>query len=121
MFPANAGNYTVTVYNANGCSSTSAPYTVTTVGLNNVYVDNTVTIYPNPAVNNAMLTINAEINESAVVMLYNNIGELIFEEKINLTVGSNQKNINLDNLAVGIYTVKVIGNDINAVKVLVKK
>ncbi len=121
LFPANSGNYTVTVYNANGCSSTSAPYTVTTVGLNTVNIDNTVTIYPNPAVNNALLTINAEVNESAVVLLYNNIGELISEERINLTVGSNQKNISLDNLAVGIYTVKVIGNDINAVKVLVKK
>jgi PKD repeat protein len=121
IFPANAGNYTVTVYNANGCSSTSAPYTVTTVGLNTITIDNTVTIHPNPAVNNAMLTINAEVNESAVVMLYNNIGELISEERVNLTVGSNQKNINLDNLAVGIYTVKVIGNNINAVKVLVKK
>ena len=121
IFPANAGNYTVTVFNANGCSSTSAPYTVTTVGINNVYVDNTVTIYPNPASNNAMLSIKAEVNESAVVLLFNNIGELISEERIILTVGSNQKNINLDNLAVGIYTVKVIGTDINAVKVLVKK
>lgn len=121
LFPANSGNYTVTVFNANGCSSTSAPYTVTTVGLNTVYVDNTISIYPNPAVNNALLTINAEVNESAVVLLYNNLGELISEEKINLTVGSNQKNIGLDNLAVGIYTVKVIGNDINAVKVLVKR
>ena len=121
LFPANAGSYTVTVFNANGCSSTSAPYTVTTVGLNNVYVDNTVTVYPNPATNNALLTINAEVNESAVVLLYNNIGELISEEKINLTVGSNQKNLSLDNLAVGVYTVKVIGNEINAVKVLIKK
>jgi hypothetical protein len=121
LFPANAGSYTVTVFNANGCSSTSAPYTVTTVGFNNVYVDNTVTVYPNPAVNNALLTINAEVNESAVILLYNNIGELISEEKISLTVGSNQKNISLDNLAVGVYTVKVVGNEINAVKVLIKK
>lgn len=121
IFPANAGNYTVTVYNANGCSSTSAPYTVTTVGLNTIKIDNTVTVYPNPAVNNAMLTINAEVNETAVVLLYNNLGELISEEKINLTVGSNKKNISLENLAVGIYTVKVIGNDINAVKSLIKK
>lgn len=121
IFPANPGNYTVTVYNANGCSSTSAPYTVTTVGINTVKVDNTVSIHPNPAVNNALLTINAEVNESAVILLYNNLGELISEERINLTVGSNQKNIGLENLAVGIYTVKVIGNEINAVKVLVKK
>jgi len=121
IFPANSGNYTVTVYNANGCSSTSAAYTVTTVGLNNIKVDNTVTIYPNPAVNNALLTINAEVNESAVVLLYNNLGELISEEKINLATGSNTKNISLDNLAVGVYTVKVIGNEINAVKVLIKK
>ena len=121
IFPANAGEYTVTVYNANGCSNTSAVYIVTTVGLNTMTVDNTVTIHPNPAVNNAMLTINAEVNEAAVVLLYNNIGELIAEEKINLTVGSNNKNINLDNLAVGVYTVKVIGNEINAVRVLIKK
>ena len=44
-----------------------------------------------------------------------------YKEKINLTVGSNQKNLSLDNLAVGVYTVKVIGNEINAVKVLIKK
>lgn len=121
LFPANSGNYTVTVFNANGCSSTSAPYTVTTVGINNIEVDNTITIFPNPAVNNALLTINSEVNESAVVLLYNNLGALISEEKVNLTAGSNKKNIDLENLAVGIYTVKVIGNDINAVKVLIKK
>jgi PKD repeat protein len=121
LFPGNAGNYTVTVFNASGCSSTSAPYTVTTVGISTIKVDNTISIFPNPAVNNALLTINAEVNESAVVLLYNNLGELISEEKINLTVGSNKKNISLDNLAVGIYTVKVVGNEINAVKVLIKK
>jgi PKD repeat protein len=121
LFPANAGNYTVTVYNASGCSSTSAPYTVTTVGINTITIDNTIAIHPNPAVNNAMLTINAEINEAAVILVYNSIGELISEEKINLSAGTNKKNISLDNLAVGIYTVKVVGNEINAVKVLIKK
>jgi PKD repeat protein len=121
LFPANQGNYTVTVFNANGCSSTSAPYTVTTVGLSDIKVENSIAIYPNPAVNNALLTINSKVNESAVVLLYNNIGELIFEEKMNLVAGSNTKNISLENLAVGVYTVKVIGNDINAVKVLIKK
>jgi hypothetical protein len=121
IFPANPGNYTVTVYNVNGCSSISAPYTVTTVGLNGKTVDHTITLYPNPAVNNVLLTINSEVNESAVVLLYNNLGALITEEKINLTIGSNSKNINLDNLAVGVYSVKVIGNKINTVKVLVKK
>jgi PKD repeat protein len=83
LFPDNAGNYKVTVYNANGCSSTSAPYTVTTVGVNTLKIDNTITIHPNPAVNNAMLTIHAEVNETAVVLLYNSIGELISEERIN--------------------------------------
>lgn len=121
IFPANPGNYTVTVYNVNGCSSTSAPYTVTTVGLNGNSVDNTIILYPNPAVNNVLLTINSKVNESAVVLLYNNLGELISEDKINLVEGSNTKNINLDNLAVGVYSVKVIGNKINTVKVLIKK
>jgi hypothetical protein len=68
-----------------------------------------------------MLTIQANVNESAVVLLYNSIGELIAEERINLTIGANKKNLSLENLAVGIYTVKVIGNETNAVKVLIKK
>ena len=68
-----------------------------------------------------MLTIQANVNESAVVLLYNSIGELISEERINLTSGANKKNLSLENLAVGIYTVKVIGNETNAVKVLIKK
>ena len=121
LFPDSTGNYTVTVFNANGCSSTSAPYTVTTVGISTIKIDNSITIHPNPAVNNAMLTIQATVNESAVVLLYNSIGELIAEERINLTIGANKKNLSLENLAVGIYTVKVIGNETNAVKVLIKK
>ena len=45
-----AGNYTVVVTDINGCSVTSAVYTVGgTTGINNVTISNGIKIYPNPA------------------------------------------------------------------------
>ena len=120
-FPGNPGDYTITVYNANGCSNTSAAYTITTVGVNDKAIDNSLVIYPNPAVNNAVITITTEANEQVQLLVYNSIGELLIDEQVTLTAGQNKKNINVDQFAVGVYTVKVIGKYTNSVKPLIKK
>ncbi len=121
-FPANPGDYTVTVYNANGCSSTSAPYTVTTVGIGTKKtIDNKLTLYPNPAYNNVLLTIQAETSETAVLLVYNSMGALIIEEQINLSKGENKKNIYLDNFAAGMYSVKIQGDMTNVVSGFIKR
>jgi PKD repeat protein len=51
------GNYTVKIDTSNGCTSISNPFAASSVGMNELAVDNEIKIYPNPATNE--LYINA--------------------------------------------------------------
>lgn len=121
LFPDTPGDYTVTVYNSNGCSSTSAPYTVTTVGLTTKKLDNTLSIFPNPVANNCLITIQANQNDEAVILFYNSLGQIVLEQPLNLVNGKNSININVENLAAGVYNIKLVGTHISATQPLIKK
>ena len=76
-------------------------------------------IYPNP--NNGNFTIKAgiEINESVDLRIYSTLNKIVFEEK-NVSVNQDfSKNINLSNLAKGIYYVHITGNKTDIVKKII--
>lgn len=91
------------------------------VGIGSKITDEPVSIYPNPSQNNTTLEINTAFNETVLVMLYNNLGQLISEEKINLTAGNNKKELTTQKLMHGLYTIKIIGNGVHGVKQLIKE
>jgi len=104
--PTVAGDYTYTAGpTLDGCTSTSAIYTVTSVGLKNKFNSFDVSVYPNPMVDEAVININTN---SSVNNLNLNINDLTGRQVYsisNLVIkdGLTQIKINKDILNTGIY------------------
>jgi hypothetical protein len=80
--------------------------TVSSTGIDEVSLSG-LSIYPNPANDKVFLRI--EMNESltAQVALVDLLGKTIFSNELNLTAGSNLKEMRLDNLNKGIYILRL--------------
>jgi len=90
------GNYTVVVTDANGCTDTSAVYTIGTVGVANAPAVQSVKIYPNPAT--AVLHIEAGVKVNAVIMSVD--GKVLISQK-------EATDLDIHNLANGMYMIMV--------------
>jgi PKD repeat protein len=120
LFPAQTGDYTVTIFDANGCSATSAPFTVTLVGVNEQLSDNEVVVYPNPANKLLFVTLPAGY-ERAEISVTNALGQVVME--IPATFQTNEKqiiNLNVDELARGVYFLRVQSSNAQEIKRFVK-
>lgn len=91
-----------------------------TVGLLESNYNNSAVISPNPTTENAKLFFYAERNGSAEIQLCNYLGQVVHFEKINFNAGNNSKFISLENTPAGNYTLRIIGNELNLVKSIVK-
>jgi hypothetical protein len=88
------GSYKVKVTDAIGCQSMSPALPVTTLGINEVYGQLQVDIYPNPATNN--ITIDAPVLVKAIFTTAD--GKLVLET-------TNEHDIDISNFANGLYIV----------------
>jgi len=108
--PAGTAVYTVTGTGSNGCSKTATVSVTVSLctGIANISNNSDIRLYPNP--NSGMFTIESKgFSTEAAVEIYDNLGKLVFTEKIN-----GEKHIINTNVAVGIYTVKIV--DKNAIQ-----
>ncbi len=73
---------TITATDKNGASTTNSfnVKVVTGTGINDVETDKSVSIYPNPVVDFANVTINTEVNDEVVYRLYDTNGALLLNE-----------------------------------------
>ena len=75
------GNYTVQFTDSNGCSATSLPFNVSTVGINNRIVNNNaITIFPNPS--NGIFKVEVGNLQPTKVKIYDITGEIIYQSEI---------------------------------------
>ncbi len=82
--------------------------TLPAVGINDEYFANSqVSLSPNPAKNNVRLQLN--LTEPAVIefSIMDLVGQTLITENLNTSVGLNNFTVNLENLANGIYLVKM--------------
>lgn len=95
--------YTVT--NTDGCESTAGGtiYVDVCTGMNDLSGGNNLVLYPNPNSGNFIL----ETGEISVVEIYNAMGELVFTGR----TAAGKNNLSVENLAGGIYLVKISVND----------
>lgn len=91
------------------------------VGVKNSVLKESISIYPNPSEPNSTLEIFSLHDETARILLYNGLGQLVSEEKIKLIEGNNKKEIASQKLSIGLYTLKIIGNEFNAIKQFIKE
>ncbi len=107
------GDYTFTTNpTIDGCTSTSAIFTVTSVGLQNQNQAFNVVVYPNPMIDEAVIAINSNVNYSNVYLVINDVtGRKIFTENIVIKQGLNQVNINKNILTQGVYFYEILSSN----------
>lgn len=110
------GDYGVVVGNANGCQL-GVNITNFNVGVNNLFSDKDVEVYPNPSKGTFEISISSIFQNSVAVSILDNIGNLIREEYFKVNSGMNKIMIQENDLASGIYTLKLM----NDKKVVSKK
>lgn len=83
--------------------------------------NNVVGVYPNPAVTDATVTINAGTAAEATLQVIDITGKTVILRNQNVTAGYNAVNLDVQNLSAGMYSVNVtIGKDVYTQK-LIKK
>ncbi|NUM50234.1 MAG: T9SS type A sorting domain-containing protein [Flavobacteriales bacterium] len=104
-----SGTYTVTLIACNdcGCDTTTQVVTVLANSVNENFLQNVVSIYPNP--NKGEFTISMNGVANAQIEITTIQGQVVYTEKISAN-GSINKNIHLNN-ATGMYFVKIIANE----------
>lgn len=107
------GSYSVQVTNEYGCSDTSGAVLVT--GITNLIADSNVVIYPNPTTDAWQITIS-EIYLESEIQICDAQGRLIYKAKIS----NLNSEIALNNIASGVYLLRIISQNHDFVNKLVK-
>ncbi len=112
--PSTLGDYKVSI-SFNGCTVESTCYTVTTLDTETFENEIKFVIYPNPS--NGLVTIKTDVNGEFVIV--NQLGQTVKTFHLNSNI---ENNINVENLADGIYFIKGLTNQqIKAQRLIIKK
>lgn len=114
--PTANGSYGVVAVSANGCADTSACQAVTTIGLDELVLNASISIYPNPAVDVIHAISTGASIESCGVIDAN--GRMVSEVKADAT---SEVEVSLDGLSEGVYTLEIRTTEGNVFKRFVKK
>jgi hypothetical protein len=109
-YSPNANGQFAVIVTQNGCTDTSTCFNVNTVGIDEQN-QNSFGMYPNPAADN----ITIESNIGSAIVIFDAIGNQVFAANATNT----KTEIELSNLANGIYFVKVISNNNEATQKLI--
>lgn len=97
-------------------------YNSTTIGIEAPVNENSVNVYPNPAVDQFNLDLTLAENAAVSYVVINNLGQKVIEANLgNLVEGTQNQVIDISNLAQGIYLVQInINGNIVTKKLTVK-
>ncbi len=105
--PLVSGSYSVQISDSSGCTATSQSMAVTISGINSLGNDRVFSIYPNPAHNQLHVILQNPAVGGNFMEIYDVSGQKLMQE----TMGNqSQWDINVSNLAPGIYIIKVGGS-----------
>lgn len=96
---------TLTVSNRFGTDRDTV-YVDATTGINDPEFAKNVNIYPNPSKGVVTIEMPSNINDGALVTVYNSLGE-VASEPVTITANSNKTILNLSHLQSGVYLMKV--------------
>jgi Secretion system C-terminal sorting domain len=104
----------------NGTASVSVQLPSPITSSVNELADNiNIQVSPNPTPSTVALRLDSKINKSVKVQVVDIAGRAIFSEKWNVTIGENQRSIDLRDFSKGIYMVQIVeGQDVVSKKVI---
>jgi len=126
MIPGATGNQHIAVYTGtytvvvtlNGCSSDiSNGILVLPVGMNEVSISRSMSIYPNPNLGQFSIEVKTQTSEEYTIEVYNSLGSLLWKQEGVIISGTYTAKVDLPGSPSGIYTV-ALRNKANS---LVKK
>ncbi|MEO1438073.1 MAG: T9SS type A sorting domain-containing protein, partial [Bacteroidota bacterium] len=112
-----AGDYTVTVMDANGCVVVDQYPLITNV--NRIQNLEVFTLIPNPTNGQVLLTLSFKQTETIRLEIVNVLGQVLHQEDLS-SVNFLQKEMNLNNYASGIYYVRIISDNKIATRELIR-
>ncbi|MFL5764652.1 MAG: SBBP repeat-containing protein [Bacteroidia bacterium] len=115
------GTYYVQVFNALGCSSSSASVVVNDVGISEFSNGSRMNVYPNPSSGDLTLDLDMKAPVEMKLSIMNISGQVIWSEEIAAAAGNNKKQIDLSGFADGMYYLRVISNDESISRKIVKQ
>ena len=111
---AGAGIIKAKITNNDGCvDSTSLAVNITSVGINNLSLDNNLKVFPNPAKSNITITHRNNLGGKKY-MITNLIGQTVLSGKLN----TEETIINIENLQSGVYMLSIDGMNKQSIKVI---
>ncbi len=116
-----SGYYTVVITDAPGCFSYNTVYVLIT-GIENIFNGNEISISPNPSNGNFTIEFSDEnISDDVAIEVMNALGQKIYLWKGNIS-SANKKEIQLSNLAAGVYFISISSSDFrNTQKLLIDR
>ena len=118
--------YTVRSKGENGCLS--MPSTAVNVRMGDekggdmlISQENVMEVYPNPVTQMLNVKLQNSLENEGKLLLYNNMGQLVFTQNISLLNGSANETLDLQNLAAGIYNLTFQTVSSNIVRKIVKE
>ncbi len=70
-----------------------------------------IVVYPNPAKSDFTLSINNADNKQADIVVFDPLGKLVAQRKVNLATGENSTHFDSDEWPRGIYHIRIIIDD----------
>ena len=105
FFPTQNGVYSLEVTNSYGCTSTSTAFYLLDLGINQIKMNNTVFVYPNPFDEQTTLYFNSYNSvHNSFLLIY----DLMGREVKRIPVNQNKTIINKEDLAMGMYFYNLI-------------
>ena len=103
-----SGYYTVFIKDQNGCSSSATVYMLIE-GVGDIFSEANLSIYPNPSSGLITVELNKSIAGEVSIKVVNTLGQVVFSsvESLNNTSSNHKKEIDLTNVADGVYFIDI--------------
>jgi len=118
---SNISTYTVTLTVTNECGTDTFTDTVTlsTVGLDDLFLNGDVSVYPNPSKGEFTIDMTVLGSSDITVQVENMLGAIVYESRPGTVQGAHSENISLGNAPAGMYFVRVLAGEQQLVKKII--
>lgn len=118
---SNTITYTVTLTATNECGSDTYTDTValSTIGLDDLFLNGDVSVYPNPTKGEFTIDMTVLGTSDITVQVENMLGAIVYESTPSSVQGTHSENISLGNAPAGMYFVRVLAGEQQLVKKII--